>query len=340
MNFNFVTIPSLIERYNQPLINGVSSADKSIQLYETGVGYLVGDLALTQGQAPYRNINSSPTDLDYQLIAKAALLIASGAKSGEIVITTGFPFTTYELYKQQATDFFTLRDVIIEHSGDGHSTEHKRVQLTVKHFDVMPEILGCINAVRKGPIEEKDNFFIVSLGYGTCETGMSTSDGLISRTCMSIPGLRHAVNNMQSELARNFNMGMKNEHMVNQSFQNGRIVIDRKRKDLISIRRNNLTNYYDEVIAPTLKKAFSDSDFEKAEKIYLVGGGALYPDLVDSFKQEFDGVLEVIVPPEPANMASLGYCLRSYQWCGPAKADIAVGLDIGNAYTVISQVAV
>jgi hypothetical protein len=340
MNFNFITIPSLIERYNQPLINGASPADKSIQLYETGVGYLVGDLALTQGQAPYRNINSSPTDLDYQLIAKAGLLIASGAKSGEIVITTGFPFTTYELYKQQATDFFTLRDIIIEYTGDGQSTEHKRVQLTVKHFDVMPEILGCINAVRKGAIEEKDNFFIVSLGYGTCETGMSTADGLIGRTCMSVPGLRHAVNNMQNELARSFNMGMKNEHVLNQSFQNGRIVIDRKRKDLIPIRRNNLTNYYDEVIGPTLKKAFSDSDFEKAEKIYLVGGGALYPDLVDSFKQEFDGVLEVIVPPEPAHVASLGYCLRSYQWCGTAKADIAVGLDIGNAYTVISQIAV
>jgi plasmid segregation protein ParM len=339
MNFNFVTIPSVIERYNQPLIHASPSTEKNIQLYETGVGYLVGDLALTQGQAPYRNINSSPTEIDYQLFAKAGLLIASGAKSGDIVVTTGFPYTTYELYRQQAVDFFTLRDIIIEFNADNNLTnEHKRVQLTVKHFEVMPEILGCINAVRNGTIEEKDDFFIVSLGYGTCETGMSTSEGLISRTCMSMPGLRYAVNNMQNELTKNFNMGMRNEHMVNQSFQNGKIVIDRKRKDLIPVRRSNLTNYYDEVIAPALKKAFTDADFEKAQKIYLVGGGALYPDLVESFKQEFDGVLEVIVPADAAHMASLGYCLRSSQWCGPTKANMAAGLDIGNAYTVVSQI--
>jgi molecular chaperone DnaK (HSP70) len=37
-------------------------------------------------------------------------------------------------------------------------------------------------------------------------------------------------------------------------------------------------------------------------------------------------------------MASLGYCLRSAQWCGPGLSAQAVGLDIGNAYTVVSQV--
>jgi len=341
MNFNFTTIPSVIERYNQPLINVSGTTEKNIQLYDNGVGYLIGDLALSQGQVPYRNINSSPSEIDYQLFAKAGLLIASGAKSGELVVTTGFPYTTYELFKQQASDFFTTRDIFIEFASDnGLTIDHKKIQLTIKHFEVMPEILGCINAVRKGPIEEKGDFFIVSLGYGTCETGLSTSTGLISRTCMSVPGLRYAVNSMQGELSRNFNLGMKNEHMINQSFQHGKIVVDRKRKDLTDSRRNNLTNYYDEVISPTLKKAFSDNDFEKAEKIYLVGGGALYTDLVNSFKQEFDGVLEVIVPEDAAYMASLGYCLRSYQWCSVANAQMAVGLDIGNAYTVVGRYAV
>jgi plasmid segregation protein ParM len=338
MNFNFVTIPSVIERYNQPLINVSTTPEKNVQLYEAGVGYLIGELALSQGVVPYRNINSAPSEIDYQLLAKAGLLIASGAKSGELVITTGFPYTIYELFKQTAIDFFTLRDIFIEFNADTNLTnEHKRIQLTIKHFEVMPEILGCINAIRKGPIDEKDDFFVVSMGYGTCETGLSTSSGLISRTCMSVPGLRYAVNNMQSELTRNFNIGMKNEHMVNQSFQNGKIVINRKRKDLTEMRRNNLTNYYDEVISPTIKKAFTDDDFEKAEKIYLVGGGALYPDLVESFKKEFNGVLEVIVPEDAAYMASLGYCLRSYQWCGAANAHMAVGLDIGNAYTVVGR---
>jgi plasmid segregation protein ParM len=338
MNFNFTTIPSVIERFNQPLVSVSGTAEKNIQLYEGGNGYLIGDLALSQGVLPYRNINSSPDDVDYQLFAKAGLLVASGARSGELVVTTGFPYTTYEHYRQHAINFFTAKDVFIEYNADTNiSNEHKKVQVTIKHFEVMPEILGCINAIRKGTVEEKDDFFVVSLGYGTCETGMSTNTGLISRTCMSVSGLRYAVNNMQTELTRSFNLGMKNEHMLNQSFQNGKIVIDRKRKDLSDVRRGQLYNYYNEVVSPTMKKAFTDDDFGKATKIYLVGGGALYADLVECFKEEFDGVLEVIVPENAAYMASLGYCLRSYQWCGAANAHMAVGLDIGNAYTVVGR---
>ena len=335
MNYKSVAIPSVIERFNQPLAHIESDPEKRIQLYETGVGYLIGDLALSQGHAPYRNINSSPQEFDYQLLAKAGLLTASDAKSGEVVVTTGFPFTTYELFKQQATDFFTPRDIFVEYNTNMGAL--KRIQLTVKHVEVMPEIMGCINAIRKGPIGEKGNFFIVSLGYGTCETGLSMDTGLISRTCMSIPGLRYAVNNLHTDLGKSYNLGMKNEHMVNQSFQSGKVVIDRKRKDLSEIRRNHLANYYDEVISPALKKAFTDNDFEKADTIYLVGGGAYYADLVDCFKKEFDDVLKVVIPENPETMASLGYYLRSYQWCGQSNASKAVGLDIGNAYTIVTQ---
>lgn len=338
MDIKTTTIPSVIERYNQPLTNVSSSPEKCIQLYETGAGYLIGDLALSQGQAPYRNINSSPSEIDYQLLAKAGLLIASEGKSGEIVVTTGFPYTTYELYKNQAINFFTPRDLFIGFNSDTYSTnDHKRIQLTVKHLEIMPEILGCINGIRKGPVAEQGNFFIVSLGYGTCETGLSTNTGLINRTCMSVSGLRYAVNNMHTELSKSYNLGMKNEHVINQGFQSGKIVLDRKRKDLSEIRRNHLANYYDEVISPTLRKAFSDTDFESADTLYLVGGGACYNDLVDCFKQEFDGILNIVVPDNAEHMASLGYYLRSYQWCGKANAHKAIGLDIGNAYTVVSK---
>src|ERR1700761_4635868 len=133
MNCKFVTIPSVIERHGQALNNISADLDKRIQLYETGVGYLVGDLALAQGHAPYRNINSSPAEIDYQLLAKAGLLVASGAKSGEIVVTTGFPYTTYELFKKQATDFFTPRDIIVEFNAGTSGNEHKRIHLTVRY---------------------------------------------------------------------------------------------------------------------------------------------------------------------------------------------------------------
>ncbi len=337
MNFQSISIPSVVERNSQSLMQISAEPEKCIQLHETGIGYLVGDLALSQGRAPYRNLNSSPADIDYQLLAKAGLLVASGAKSGEIVLTTGFPYTTYELYKQQAINFFTPKDIFIEFNADtGIDNGRKRIQLTIKHLEIMPEILGCITAIRKG-LNQQGNFFVVSLGYGTCETALSLESGLVTRTCMSASGLRYAVNNLHAELSKNHNLGMKNEHMVNQSFQHGKIVVDRKQKDLTELRRNHLANYYDEVISPTLRKAFTDNDFEKADKLYLIGGGARYADLVECFKQEFDGILEIIVPEHAENMASIGYALRSAQWCGPGTLDQAVGLDIGNAYTVLSK---
>ena len=74
MNFQSISIPSVVERYSQSLMQVSAEPEKCIQLYETGIGYLIGELALSQGHAPYRNLNSSPTALDYQLLAKAGLL--------------------------------------------------------------------------------------------------------------------------------------------------------------------------------------------------------------------------------------------------------------------------
>ena len=338
MKTKYISIPSVIERHNKPLTQLTSNLDKRIQLFEAGASFLVGDLALTQGHAPYRNINSSPSDLDYQLLAKAGLLLASGAKSGELVITTGFPSAVYELFKQQAEEFFSIRDVIIEYNQDTlNGGGRGRIQLTISHLEVMSEILGCINAIRKGPVADDGNFFIVSLGYGTCETALSTADGPIARTCVSVPGLRRAVNTLYDELSTSYYLSMKNEHMINQSFQRGDIVIGRKRMNLLNARSSHLASYYDEVISPAMRKAFTDSDFEKAGRLYLVGGGALYPELVSHFQREFDGVLDVIVPDGADNFAAMGYFLRSALWCGPNHIERAVGLDVGNAYTVIAS---
>lgn len=339
METKFSSIPSVIERHDKPLTQLTASLEKRIQLFDAGAGFLVGDVALSQGQVPYRNINSSPSDLDYQLLAKAGLLLASGAKSGELVVTTGFPSAVFDLFKLQAEKFFSVRDVIIEYNSDTLNGGRSRVQLTISHLEVMSEILGCINAIRKGPLADDGNFFILSLGYGTCETALSTAEGPISRTCTSVPGLRHAVNTLHDELNTSYYLSMKNEHMINQSFQRGDIVIGRKRMNLLNARSTHLASYYNEVLSPAMRKAFMDIDFEKADRLYLVGGGALYPELVGHFQLEFEGVLDVIVPEGADNFASLGYFLRSALWCGPNHIERAVGLDVGNAYTVISTAA-
>ena len=330
----FISFPSLIEAHSAPLQGVAHNMEDGLQIYENNEGYLVGNLALNQGVAPYRNINSSPQESDYHLLAKAAILVGSEGRTGDYTLTTGFPFATYELFKQQAIDFYTRKDITIEFNPGAYAHGDKRKsQFSIKRIDVFPEIQGSVNAIRKGPIADNNNFFIVSLGYGTFECALSTETGLIGRTCLSSNGLRTAVNNLYRELARIQNVGLKNEHQMNQSFQNARISIGRQRKDLTDLRKIHLLNYYNEVLSPTLKKAFTDSDFERSSALYIVGGGAMYPELIECFQNEFSEFIDVIVPPDPANMASYGYYLNSCVWASDPKT--ALGIDIGNAYTVV-----
>ena len=332
----FISIPSLLEAYSVPLQGVAHSIENGLQIYDNNQGYVIGNLALEQGISPYRNINSSPKESDYQILAKAGILVGSEGRSGEYTITSGFPFATYELFKQAAMEFFTPKDITIEYNpGVFSQGERRKSQYSIRRIDIIPEIQGSVIAIRKGRIQDSNNFFIVSLGYGTFETALSTESGLVARTCLSTNGLRTAVNNLYRELSRIENVGLKNEHQMNQSFQSGKISIGRMKKDLTELRRKHLQNYYQEIISPTLRKAFTDNDFEKSSSLYLVGGGAMYPELVKAFQDEFSEFIDVIIPEDPSNMASYGYYLNSCIWTGDKKT--ALGLDIGNAYTVVAK---
>ncbi len=333
-----ISFPSLIEAYSTPLRGVANQIQDGLQLFEENQGYVVGNLALEQGISPYRNINSSPTELDYQLLSKAGILIGSDGKGGEYTITTGFPFVTYDLFKQEVQNFLTPKDIFIDFNpGTFSNAERKKNQYSIKRLDIMPEILGSVTAIRKGPIEDHNNFFIVSLGYGTCEVALSAESGLLSRTCISAIGLRSAVNSLYQELSKVQNLGLKNEHQMNQSFQTGRISVGRVKKDLTELRKKYLINYYKDIISPTIRKAFTDNDYEKSSTLYIVGGGALYPEIISCFQDEFSTFLDVIVPENPSNLASLGYYLNSCLWSNDIK--MAIGLDIGNAYTVVTKTA-
>ena len=84
-----------------------------------------------------------------------------------------------------------------------------------------------------------------------------------------------------------------------------------------------------------MRKAFNDNDFTISHEMFLAGGGALYPGLVDCFKKEFQDILDLQVAEEPQTLASRGYCINSAQLNGGVKSN-AVGLDIGNATTILS----
>lgn len=330
------SFPSVIEACNIELSRVAPGLLQGLRLsYDDQISYIIGELAISEGVAPHKTINSAPGDKDYQLLAKAALLLAAKSSEGSFYLTTGFPFINYQLFRQDAVNLLqanhTIRFDASTFSGTSLTDQAANVVKTM----VIPELQACDLAVRGGELKPDGSYFLISLGYGTFEAALSTPSGLVQRTTLSGPGIRYAVQGAIKELLKTKEIGLKAEHQFDQGFQQGKMVLNRNVFDLTEIRKKYLHLYYNEVISPLLANVFADKDFMRCSQMILTGGGALYPELVDLFGKEFNSVLNVKTQPEPTLSASQGYCLHSKSFLEGYNA-IAVGLDIGNANTVVS----
>lgn len=211
-----------------------------------------------------------------------------------------------------------------------YSTSGKRsVILDVQNVEVIPEIVGCTIALRKGEQQASGDFFVLSCGFGTFESVLSMESGIVKQTMISTHGLKYAVNMLMSELERNHYLGFRNAYLMDEAFQKGYIILNRKNVDLREIRRNVLKSYYNEVISPNLRNVITDANLMKTNKVYLCGGAMFYQDLVDCFKNEFGEIAQLEFVTDPASLASKGYARNSLRVSG-GKKNSSVGLDIGN----------
>ena len=333
--FKTYTFPSVFEGNNTDLRNVSPDLINGLKLYHNGDGYVVGNLALTEGVSPHRNINSAPDELDYNLLLKSGMLVANQKLGNPLTISTGFPFSTFQLYKETAANLINAQHVVEYDAATYGGGTRKNVQIEIDHVQIIPEVISCAIALRKGQNQAGGNFFVISLGYGTLEGLLSTEGGIVQRTSLSTYGLRYAVNLLEKELAKTYYLELKTEHQIDAAFQKGVIFLNRKRIDITEMRNKVLRQYYEDVISPAMRKAFNDNDFTISHQMFLAGGGAMYPQLVECFKVEFQDVLDLEVAEEPQTLASRGYCINSAQLNGGVKSS-AVGLDIGNATTIVS----
>ncbi len=329
--------PSVYETVGSDLKFVSKSLYKGLQLYdENDQSYLVGHLALTEGQSPNKLINSSPSELDYQLLLKSSLLLATENHQRPLVVTTGFPFSTYQVYKDVAKRYIENAQDIEYNPGTFSFGTRTTESVNIKQVEILPEMIGNIIALRAGETQAEGNFFVVSFGYGTCEAVLSTEDGIVHRTSTSITGMQYAVDLFMRSLATKYYLGLKTEKQLDISFRSDHIVLGRKKIGIKDLRKQILERYYRDVVSIGLRKSFRDNDFEMATKIYVTGGGALFPDLVNELKREFQEVAKVEVVNNPLTLTSEGYKLNSVM-LADGDESMAVGLDIGNANTVISQ---
>lgn len=333
--FKTKLFPSVFEASTAELIDVADDLVTGLKIKLDDTSYIVGDLALVEGNSPHKGINNSPSDLDYRLLLHAALAIAKVGTDEGIALTTGFPHSSYSAFRDAAQNLIQGRHKIQFDGRTFGGDSHSSMEVTVNDVEVIPEIEGLIHGVRKGELQESDPFFAVSLGYGTFEAVLSLPSGPVQRTATSGNGLRFATNRMTEQLQQEHYLDMLTEHQIDVAMQESSIIVGRRRIDLSDLRRKVLHMYYQDVISPALQKAFSDSDFGRARKMYIAGGGAHYDDIIKAFKDEFDEVLDVQVVPNPETFISQGFALHAEEHSSDPRQR-AVGLDLGNANTVIT----
>lgn len=330
------SFPSVFETNTTELVDVADGLLEGLKVQVDDERYVVGDLALREGKAPHKGINNAPSDLDYRLLLRAGLMVAhAGGANSPLTLTTGFPYSAYQIHRRNAEDLIRGEKQIEFDGRPFGQSERSVVEVTVSDVEIVPEIEGHVTATRKGEPQEEDPFFAVSLGYGTFEAVLSLPSGPVQRTATSGNGLRYATSMMTEQLREKHYLDMPTEHQIDMAMRQGSVVADRQRYDLSELRREVLRVYYNDVISPALETAFDDSDFGRARKMYLAGGGALYAGLVDAFEDEFGELLSLEVVPNPLTHVSQGYALHSASM-NDKTPDHAVGLDLGNANTSVT----
>lgn len=334
--YSVKSFSSLVENNNTVLNNTSKDLLHGLKILHDDKWHICGDLALNEGQSPHKLINSSPDDTDYQLLGKSALLLVQDAVEQPVTLTTGFPYATYHIHKEKAAAFFRKTHILEYDASTFSSGGRKKAVLEVQHVDVIPEIVGCTIAIRKGESNATGSFFVLSCGFGTFESILSTDSGIIEQTMSSAHGIRYAVNILINELKSKYYLEFRNAHQFDDAFQRGYVYLNRQNIDLREIRREAIQTYYKEVVSPTLRNIINDANLMKTNRIYLCGGAMYYQDLIDCFRNEFESFAQLTVLDQPETLASKGYALNSLR-LSHGKQKSAVGIDIGNATTIVTN---
>lgn len=326
---------SLLQATNASLTNTASSLLNGLKIRLGQSWYICGNLALNEGTHPRRPLNVSPEAPEYQVLFRAALLIAKNESNLPMVVTVGFPNSTYRIYKELAQEKLPGSYQITWDPGVYGDDNAQPADVLVAQLEILPEIVSCMIALRKGAYQVSGSFFVISLGFGTLETGLSTDDGVIENAMVSAPGIHYAVNAMSEEIQQTHDLTFKSVQQLNQAFREGHLYINRKRTDLGALRRKAIQCYYTEIVSPTLNMVITDRNLNKTNRVFLCGGGVNYSDLVDCIVQEFGDILDIRVADEPETLASKGYLLNSLRFVSDGSKK-AVGIDMGNIETRVT----
>ncbi|HMU46600.1 MAG TPA: hypothetical protein PKC72_09540 [Chitinophagaceae bacterium] len=333
-----INFPSIYETAFGNTENSAKDLLNGLKVKRGEKWYLVGNLARKGAINPGRIVNAAPTEDDFDILFRSAITNVVEKVEHPFVITIGFPFSTYNVYKTSAEHYMGKRHFMLDYDTRTFNLNGnvRKNTFIIDQYEVIPEIVGGIIGIKKIiPEAANQNFIALSFGFGTMEGALATTDGLVHRTNFSSHGIRYVINNLARELNQKHFLEMKNEYQLDEAFVKGSLFTNRKRIDLSEMRRDLLHQYYKEAVSPMLRKYFTDADLESCDKIYLLGGGANYTELFEAISEEFSGFIPVEVAPHPEYIISIGYLYNSLR-ISDTKASRCIGIDLGNATTAVS----
>jgi len=338
MDYKVITFPSVFEAAFGNTENSAKDLLNGLKVKKDDAWYLVGNMAKRNAMSAGRIINAAPNEADFDILFRAAMVNVIDKVQPPFTVTVGLPLSTFNIYKGSAQQYLARRHFMLDHDTTTFNVKGgiKKNTFEIDMYDVIPEIVGGIIGLKKTVAQSPDeNFIAISFGFGTVEGGYATANGLVNRTCFSSHGIRYVISNLAKELSQQYYLEMKNEHQLDEAFVNGSIFTNRKKVDLKELRRHLLTQYYKQVVSPLMRQYFTDADLEHCSKVYILGGGANYKELVDAVADEYRDFIPVAVPPQPESLVSIGYLYNSVRVSdnNPARC---IGLDLGNASTTIS----
>lgn len=279
-----------------------------------GKEYLVGK----SPDIPDRMTAVSPAGIDFQLLVRMALLLADTEGAGRVSLAVSLPLSL-SVYGDAVKKSLQGK-ISVEFGASQVCKEYIGREIDIAQLQIMPRLESCVEAIRRGRLQEENDFMVVSLAHGTCEAVVSVSGAPAGRQ-LCVRGIRPGID---------LGVGME-------SLQQALFGRDTTNSDVPRLREEILRRYYGEVVSSGIRDILSGYNGNRRLKIYLCGDGASYPELVQCFREEFGNRFPVQVYPSPEKCASQGCNIRARTARQESLAPtVAVGLDVDDRCTCVS----
>ena len=137
MKVSTITFPSVFESAFGNTENSSRDLLNGLKIKNENIWYLAGNLAKRGGINPNKVVNASPQEEDYEVLFKAALITVAETIQQPMFVTVGFPFSTYNVYKEAAERFLARKNFLVEYDTQ---TFHNRGAVK-KAFSILKDLM-------------------------------------------------------------------------------------------------------------------------------------------------------------------------------------------------------